>query len=142
VEITAQRPNTVDRRRINWPSGEVNHSRFQSPANASNLSSTRLHAVRHFVHMMRPSADTKGKQGRRLIRRTPEVADVPLGDATYVCCFPDSFESARLTASIASTTMSPAKKTGYDRTCSSFALAGFRERRRGRIHRDNSTTST
>jgi hypothetical protein len=28
-----------------------------------------------------------------LTRRTPEVVDVPLGQATVVCCFPGSFES-------------------------------------------------
>ncbi|KAJ8580223.1 hypothetical protein M405DRAFT_834676, partial [Rhizopogon salebrosus TDB-379] len=139
VEITAQRRNTVDHRRINRPSGEVTHSTFQSSANAHSLSYTRLHAVQHFFNGMRPSADTKGKQGRRLTRRTPEVVDVPLGQATVVCCFPDSFESARLTASIASATMLLVRKTGYDRTRSSSASAGSR---RSWIHRDNSTTST
>jgi hypothetical protein len=136
VEITAQRRNTEDRRRINRSSGVVTHSKFQSSANANNLSYTRLDAFQHFFHRMRPLADT---EGRRLTRRTPEVADVPLGDATYVCCFPDSFESARLTASIASATMLLVRKTGYDRTRSSSASAGSR---RSRIHRDNSMTST
>ncbi|KAJ8587748.1 hypothetical protein M405DRAFT_821016, partial [Rhizopogon salebrosus TDB-379] len=139
VEITGQRGNTADRRRINRSSGVVTHSRFQSSANADNLSYTRLHAFQHFLHRMRPSADRKGKEGRRLTRRTPEVADVPLGDATYVCCFPDSFESARLTASIASATMLLVRKMGYDRIRSSSASVGSR---RSWIHRDNSTTST
>jgi hypothetical protein len=142
VEITGQCHSTADRRGINRSSGDVTHLRSQSSANANRLSYTRFHAVHHFINRMRPSAGTERKQWRRLTRRTPEVADVPLGDATYVCCFPDSFESVRLTASIASTTMSLAKKMGYDRTCSSFALAGFRERRRSRIHRDKSTMST
>ncbi|KAJ8579480.1 WD40 repeat-like protein [Rhizopogon salebrosus TDB-379] len=80
VEITAQRRNTEDRRRINRSSGVVTQSKFQSSANANNLSYTRLDAFQHFFHRMRPLADT---EGRRLTRRTPEVADVPLGDATY-----------------------------------------------------------
>ncbi|KAJ8589903.1 hypothetical protein M405DRAFT_188054 [Rhizopogon salebrosus TDB-379] len=115
-----QRHNTADRRGINTSSGEVAHSISQSSAGATSLSFTCFHAVQHFINRMRPSAGTERKQGRRLTRRTPEVANVPLGDATYVCCFPDSFEFVRLTASIASTTMSLAKKLGCDCTSSSL----------------------
>ncbi|KAJ8579800.1 WD40 repeat-like protein, partial [Rhizopogon salebrosus TDB-379] len=60
----------------------VTHSRFQSSADANSFSYTRLHAVQRFFNRTQPSADTKEKQGRRLTRRTPEVIDVPLGQAT------------------------------------------------------------
>jgi hypothetical protein len=135
MEITTQRRDTADRRRINMSSGEVTHSRFQSSANANSLSYTRLHAVQHFFNRMRPSADTKG------MREPPEATDVPLGDATYVCCFPDSFEFVRLTASIASATMLLVTKTQYGRTRSSSASTGS-GKRRSQVHRDNSMTLT
>ncbi|KAJ8585373.1 hypothetical protein M405DRAFT_936055, partial [Rhizopogon salebrosus TDB-379] len=60
----------------------VTHSRFQSSADPNSFSSTRLHAVQRFFNRTQPSADTKGKQKPRLTRRTPEVVDVPLGQAT------------------------------------------------------------
>jgi hypothetical protein len=142
VEITGQRRNTLDRRCIDRSGGEVAHSIFQSSANANSLLYIHFHTVQHFFNRMRLSATTEGKRGRRLTRRTPEVVDVPLGQATVVCCFPDSFEFVRLTASIARATMLLVRKTGYGRIRSSSASAGFRQSRRRRIHRDNSTTST
>jgi hypothetical protein len=44
----------------------VTHSRFQSSADANSFSYTRLHAVQRFFNRSQLSADTKGKQGRRL----------------------------------------------------------------------------
>jgi hypothetical protein len=117
----------------------VTHSRFQSSADPNSFSHARLHAVQRFFNRTQPSADTKGKQGRRLTRRTPEVVDVPLADATYVCSFLFLL-SLKLTESIARATMLLVRKMGYDRTRSSSASAGSRKMRGHRIHRDNSTT--
>ncbi|KAJ8584581.1 WD40 repeat-like protein [Rhizopogon salebrosus TDB-379] len=94
-EIPRQRRTMVDGHmpHIDTSRRGATHSWFQSSADANSFSYTRLHAVQRFFDKTQPSADTKGKQGRRLTRRTPEVVDVPLGQATVVCCFSYSFES-------------------------------------------------
>ena len=139
MEITAQRRNTADRRRFNRSPRDITHPRFQSPADANNLSDARSHALQRFFNRTQPSADTKGEQGRRLTRRTPEVVAVPHGQATVVGCF-HILLSLELTACIARATMLLVRKMRYDRTRSSSASAGSRKIRGHRIHRDSSTT--
>ena len=138
MEITAQRRNTADRRRFHRSPRDVTHPRFQSSADANNLSYIRLHALQRFFNRTQQSADTNGEQMRRLTRRTPEVVAVPHGQATVVGCF-HILLSLKLTACIARATMSLVRKMGCDRTHSSSASPGSRKMRRRR-HRDNSTT--
>ncbi|KAJ8587755.1 hypothetical protein M405DRAFT_842973 [Rhizopogon salebrosus TDB-379] len=73
---------------------EVTPSGFQSSTNANNLPYTRLHGVRHLFNRMRPSTDTEKKRSR-LARRTPEVTDVPLGNATVGDYIPGGEDGVR-----------------------------------------------
>lgn len=80
VEIPGQRHN--------MPSGsrpQAAQAAFQSPADVNSSSSTREHEIKRFFSWMRSSLDKKEKKGVPRSRGTPEVVDVPLAPATYVC---------------------------------------------------------
>ncbi|KAG1727179.1 uncharacterized protein EDB91DRAFT_1164747, partial [Suillus paluster] len=88
-EIPGQRRNKPGNYQpIDRSHTRTTHSAFFERAGAErpDPSSTRLHGVRTFFDRIQPSSDKKGKQNEHKPKRDAAVVDVPLGQATYVCC--------------------------------------------------------
>jgi len=86
MEIAGQCCNTTANGLLDSSRPLVNDHASES-ANAMNSpSSSRVNGITNFFGWIGPPSDAKEKhKQRRLNRGAPNVIDVPLGQATYVC---------------------------------------------------------
>ena len=86
TEITGQCCNTAANDLLDSSRPLVNYRASGSANDVNSPSSSRVNGITNFFSWIGPPLDAKEKhKQRRLNRGAPNVVDVPLGQATYVC---------------------------------------------------------